>query len=385
MDTYDVIVIGAGAGGLMTAAHLTKQNVLIIERNASAGAKIAVSGGGKCNITNEKLDASFYDGDERFIGDVLRRFDNNELLAWLKRRGLSLSRRPSGQYFCAEKASDAVDLLLHQTRRHSVMYNTYVTHVDETACGFVVETTRGTFCGKRLVVASGGLSYPRLGASGIGYEIAERFGHTIVPTAPALVGLTVQKEQFFFKELSGVSLPADVDVAGRRFSGNVLFAHKGISGPAMLNASLYWKKGKISVNFLPGFSIRRNTATPKRLSSVLPLPKRAAKAFLAHFHIADMPANRADEKVLRALERLHRYDFAPAGTFGYSKAEVTKGGVSTDEIDASTMMSRKKSGLYFVGEVVDVTGQVGGYNFQWAFSSAWVAAQAIKKGRNRCK
>lgn len=230
------------------------------------------------------------------------------------------------------------------------------------------------------MIASGGLSFPLLGASDFGHRAAESFGHTIIRTAPALVGLTLQKEQFFFKELSGIATEVEIKVGEHLCAGSLLFAHKGISGPAVLDASLYWEKGKIEIDFLPQWQPEEHQDSSKLLSSVLPLPKRVSKAFLAALEIADRPINQLKSDEKKRLLSLKRYLLAPAGTFGYSKAEVTRGGVDTDEIDSKTMMSKKCDGLYFVGEVVDVTGRLGGYNFQWAFSSAYVCAKALEGG-----
>ncbi|RUM74355.1 MAG: aminoacetone oxidase family FAD-binding enzyme, partial [Sulfurovum sp.] len=230
-------------------------------------------------------------------------------------------------------------------------------------------------------VASGGLSFPRLGASDIGYRIATHFGHSITRTAPALVGFTVQKEQFFFKELSGASTDVRITVGDQRCSGALLFAHKGISGPAVLDASLYWEKGMIEIDFLPDVSLDQHKGSKKNISTLLPLPKRITKAFLLQLGLEDKPFVKLSSDEMGRLESLHHYQFAPAGTFGFSRAEVTKGGVDTGEVDRQTMMSKKIPGLYFVGEVLDVTGRLGGYNFQWAFSSAFVCAEQLKGKR----
>ncbi|MBT8347864.1 MAG: aminoacetone oxidase family FAD-binding enzyme, partial [Sulfurovum sp.] len=229
--------------------------------------------------------------------------------------------------------------------------------------------------------ASGGLSYPKIGASSIGYEIAEAFGHTLVKTAPALVGFTVQKDQFFFKELSGVSTDVKIHVGDEVCEGALLFAHKGMSGPAVLDASLYWEKGKIEIDFLPGFSWKSVQGSKKQISSLLPMPKRVSKAFLLQFKLEDKPFHQLTKQELETLQTLSAYSLAPAGTFGYAKAEVTKGGVETSEIDSSTMMSKKEDGIYFIGEVLDVTGRLGGYNFQWAFSSAYSCAKDVSTSR----
>lgn len=229
-----------------------------------------------------------------------------------------------------------------------------------------------------MVVASGGLSFKLLGASGIGYDIATHFGHNIAKTAPALVGFTVQKEQFFFKLLSGVSTNVCIKVGSHKCNGDLLFTHKGLSGPAVLDASLYWEKGKIEIDFLVDFSWKSVRGSKKNITSLLPLPKRVTKAFLIELELKDKPYNMYSEYECEKLCTLGHYTFAPAGTFGYSKAEVTKGGVETFEVDSETMMSKKEEGLYFIGEVLDVTGRLGGYNFQWAFSSAYSCAKSIK-------
>jgi predicted Rossmann fold flavoprotein len=375
--TFRVIIIGGGASGLMTAALLPQNTALVIEGNRHIGAKIAISGGGKCNITNKVLDASFYEGDEAFIEAVLQRFDNEALLQWLQKRGLTPVMRDSGQYFCPQNAAEAVRLLRSAALKQRFLLETKVFGVLKEGNYFKVKTSRGAFYANKVVIASGGLSYPKLGASGIGYTIAEHIGHRIIPTAPALVGFTVQKEQFFFKTLSGISLGVNVNVGQKRLKGSLLFAHKGISGPVILDTSLYWRKGSITVDFLPRFEWHTINSISQFVSTALPIPKRAATAFLKHLGIEDKPVKALSRTEKERIDTLRAYTFAPAGTFGYKRAEVTKGGVATDDVCKETMMSKLCEGLYFVGEVLDVTGRLGGYNFQWAFSSAYVAAQSI--------
>jgi len=222
------------------------------------------------------------------------------------------------------------------------------------------------------------LSFPILGATNIGYEIAKSFGHEVTTLSAGLVGLTLQPEQFFFKSLSGIAIEVKITVNKKELTGALLFAHKGISGPVILDTSLYWQKGKIIIDFLPTLSLVSLKSSKKYLSRTLGLPSRVAKTFLNELEIEDKASNTLSSEEWQKLEKLKTYDFAPAGTFGYSKAEVTKGGVSTDEIDASSMMSRKVENLYFLGEVLDVTGELGGYNFQWAFSTAFVCAKGIE-------
>ena len=373
-----IVIIGGGASALMLASLLPERSATVIEKNAAPGAKILVSGGGKCNITNAVMDTDFFLADSAFVAPSLEAFDEKALLQWLKRRGLEPILKKGSQYFCRESSRELLSLLQKESRNQTFLYNETVLSVSKRGSHFYVKTDKRTVTADAVVVASGGLSFPKLGASGIGYEIAEHFGHHIVRPAPALVGFTVQKEQFFFKELSGASVEVAINVNGKICKDSLLFAHKGISGPAVLDASLYWKKGKMEIDFLPGFSWESIGKSPKQLSSLLPMPKRVTKAFLVQLGLNDKTGSRITKDELLILKGLNHYSFAPAGTFGYSKAEVTKGGVDTSEVDNRTMMSKKTEGLFFTGEVLDVTGRLGGYNFQWAFSSAASCARFLE-------
>jgi predicted Rossmann fold flavoprotein len=377
---YHTIIIGAGASGLMLASLLSpKEDILLIDSNSNIGAKIAISGGGKCNLTNESVEASNYVGEAWFTQSVLSRFDQEAVLAWFAQRGVTPHIRKGGQYFCQKSADEVLAVFRRELREVDFAMQTLVSSVTKVDTQFTVETDKGSFFAEHLVVASGGLSFPKIGASGIGYRIAEGFGHSVATTAPALVGFTLQPEQFFFKALSGASLEVQITTEEKSFRGDLLFAHKGISGPAVLNASLYWKKGQIEINFLPDFNWGLLQGK-KQLSTILPLPKKVAKAFLDHLKLSDKSAEKLTDSEKVYLKTLQHYSFAPAGTFGYSKAEVTRGGVSSSEIDPYSMMSLKEPGLYFIGEVLDITGELGGYNLQWAFSSAYCCASAINGG-----
>lgn len=377
-EEIDIAIIGAGASGLMLGSLLEEKRAVIFEGNSKPGAKILVSGGGKCNITNEWVEPMHYLGNPHFVSEVLKVFDQHDLLEWLRERGLEPVLRKNRQYFCANSASELLDIFKRESKKQTLFLREKVLGVSKRGEFFYLKTGKKSYKAKSVVVASGGLSFSLLGADDIGYRVAESVGHTIARTAPALVGFTVQREQFFFKSLSGISTEVEIRVGDQMCAGALLFAHKGISGPAVLDASLYWEKGKIEIDFLPGWYPEEHQESRKLLSSLLPMPRRVNKAFLEHLEIPDSPMNQ-----LKAIEReqlisLKRYAFAPAGTFGYSKAEVTKGGVDTNEIDSKTMMSKKCEGLYFAGEVLDVTGRLGGYNFQWAFSSAAVCAKALQ-------
>lgn len=366
----------------MLASLLPPNTATLIESNVKPGAKIRVSGGGKCNITNALMGTQYFLGDKIFVQYALKSFNEKALLRWLERQNLMPILRKETQYFCRNSASELLDILLKESKKQKVLTNEKVLDVSKRDDVFYVRTNKRTLRSDKVVVASGGLSFPKLGASGIGYEIAEHFGHSIVKTAPGLVGFTVQKEQFFFKELSGVSTDVVIKVGDESCKGALLFAHKGLSGPAVLDASLYWEKGKIEIDFLPHFSWKSLKKSKKQISSLLPMPKRVTKAFLVQFKIDDKIGAEITAEELSLLQTLNHYSFAPAGTFGYAKAEVTKGGVNTDEVDARTMMSKKTRGLYFTGEVLDVTGRLGGYNFQWAFSSAYSCAKCLTRGKN---
>ncbi len=373
-----IIIIGGGASALMLASLLPKHTATILESNAKIGAKILVSGGGKCNITNANMGTEYFLGDADFVAPSLKNFNEKALLRWLERQRLEPVLRKETQYFCKDSAKELLDLFKKESKKQNIILNTQVLSVAKRDDIFYVKTTQKTYSATMLVVASGGLSFPKLGASAVGYEIAAHFGHNIVKTAPALVGFTVQKEQFFFKALSGVSTDVNIKVGEHLCKGALLFAHKGLSGPAVLDASLYWEKGKIEIDFLVGFSWKSIEGSKKNITSLLPLPKRVTKAFLIELALKDKPYNAYTKSERETLQSLSHYSFAPAGTFGYGKAEVTKGGIDTSEVDASTMMSREEEGLYFLGEVLDVTGRLGGYNFQWAFSSAYSCAKNIK-------
>ncbi len=368
----NILIIGGGASGLMLASLLPKGSATIVESNHKLGAKMLVSGGGKCNITNREMGTEYFMGEGHFVKPALDIFSQKKLLHWLEEKKLFPQLRKTNQYFCKNSAQELLDIFLKEVKKQKILLDEKVLHVTKRDKYFSVVTNKRTLSAEHVVVASGGLSFPRLGASPIGYDIAKSFGHTVIKTAPALVGFTVQKEQFFFKELSGTSTDVEITINETKCKGSLLFTHKGVSGPAVLDASLYWEKGKIEIDFLPCFSWDSIKGSNKKVSTLLPLPKRITKAFLVQLELEDKPFSKISPIELQKLNTLKHYIFAPAGTFGYTKAEVTKGGVCTHEVDANSMMSKKIEGLYFIGEVLDITGRLGGYNFQWAFSSAYI-------------
>lgn len=367
MKFHEIAIIGAGASGLTAASMLKGRDVCLIESNAEIGEKIKISGGGKCNFTNENVTSSHYLGDPHFISEVLKGFDQKAVFDFFTSQGVTYEIKKKGQYFCKQSALEILSFFTSQTSKATFYLSHHVQKVEKKE-HFHITTDKGVIKAKSLIVASGGESYPKIGGSTLTREIAQAFSHTVQTTSPALVGFTVQKEEFWFKDLSGVSVLAEVSVGDKRFVDNILFTHKGISGPAILNASLYWKKGAITLNFLPKSYKKSN----KFLSHIEGLPKRFVLAFLAPQGFKDKPMSESREEI----ERLQHYTFSPAGTFGYTKAEVMRGGVDTDELD-ETCQSRLCEGLFFIGEGVNVTGELGGYNFQWAFSSAAAAARAL--------
>ncbi len=378
MQRVDIAIIGAGATGLMVASHLENKNALLIDTNQDIGAKIAISGGGKCNITNQKLSPKYYLGDLNFVKQILSKYNNHTLISWLKSQGLNPILQKESQYFCPKSANEILNIFRKNIHNIPKQLNTKVLSVDKKNNRFVIDTNRGQIEAKKIVVASGGLSFAKLGATDIGYKIAQKFGHKVNRVRPALVGWTLQKEQFFFKELSGISTFVKLSTANKELEGNILFAHKGISGPVILNASLYHTKGYITINFLPNFKLHSIRNSQKQLSTLLPLPKRVTKALLLSKNIPDIPIKKYDTTKWQEINNLfYSYSMAPSGTFGYSKAEVTASGIDTSEIDPQTLQSRLCKGLYFGGEVLDVTGELGGYNLQWAFSCGYTIAKGL--------
>jgi predicted Rossmann fold flavoprotein len=375
---YDIAIIGAGASGLMLASHIKNQSVILIDSNASVGEKIKVSGGGKCNITNKYMHANHYLGDENFIQTLLDGFTQNDLLQFLKHNGVypNLDEKiVKGTYFC-NASKEVIAMFKRLTQHCTYALNTKVSDVVYNK-HFYIHCNNKIIEAKKLVVASGGLSYERLGASSIAFNVAKKFGHTVLDVKPALVGFTVQKEQFWFKDLSGISLDVKLKVNEHSFEGGLLFAHKGFSGPVVLNGSLYWQKGLISIDFMPKQQLKSFLKSNKIISKALPLPKRFIQSFLKAIQLEDKPMSQLNNKELERLHTLKNYEFAPAGNFGFSKAEVTKGGICTDEIKMQSMQSTLVNELYFLGECLNVTGELGGYNFQFAFSSAMQCAKNL--------
>ncbi len=377
---YDTIILGAGASALMCAAHLPKNHkTLLVDTNEKIAKKIKISGGGRCNVTNKYVSCENYLGDKAFVQKVLQRFGNDELLEFIAQNGCDARLEKGRFYFCPKSSQQLIDIFAKLTKQHRFALRETVLEVKKKEEVFFVRTDKRIHKAHHVVVATGGASFKNLGASDIALEIARSFGLDYTPFRPALVGFTLQKEQFWFKELSGVSIDVVITVEEKKLQGSMLFAHRGISGPVVLNSSLYWKKGVLEVDFLPQSNLIELIQNGKKkfISSVLPLPKRFSKAFLKHLDIEDKECKKVSKEELSILyENFHSYRFAPAGNFGFSKAEVSAGGVKTQELSENFEVKKVKN-LYFIGESVDVTGELGGYNFQWAFGSGKICAQFL--------
>ncbi len=362
----------------MFASQIKKKKICLIDSNSKVGEKIRVSGGGRCNITNKMVFSNNYVGNKEFTKKILEQFSNKDLLNFLNKNNIFPKLNPKiikGTYFC--NSSKDVILMFEKLTSHTKKYlDTKVLDLEFNA-HFKIKTDKQLIEAKKVVVASGGLSYENLGASSIAFDIAEKFGHTIVPIKPALVGFTVQKEQFWFKNLSGISCQVKIKVENKTFEGALLFTHKGCSGPVILNSSLYWQKGKISIDFLPTNKVESFLQTDKKISLAFPLPKRFMIEFLNSINLEDKALNSLSKEEKDKLHFLKNYEFAPAGNFGHTKAEVTSGGVSTQEINQKTFESLKQRNLYFLGECLDITGELGGYNFQLVFSQAIMCSKSI--------
>lgn len=380
-NIYDVMILGAGASGMMCAAQLNEASdlsVLVVEGNEKAGKKLKISGGGKCNITNVKVSENNYLGDEAVISSVFSQFCKEDLLEWLQARGLTPVIRKEQYYFCSKSSDEIINILKKASQKsHYVYHQKIVTLLKDEF--FTLKTEKETFYAKKVVIATGGKSFSSLGASDIGLKLAKNLGHKVIPFAPALAGLTLQSKEFWMKALSGISFLAEVTVAGKVLKEDLLLTHRGLSGPVILSASLYWSRGAMEINFLPDIELSVYVKNNRKLlSSALPLPKRFTQALLNEYSIKDKPCNAYKTEELQTLiYAFHHYSLSPAGSYGFAKAEVCKGGVSSEALNSWTLESMICQELYFCGEVIDVTGELGGYNFQWAFSSAAVVANHI--------
>jgi predicted Rossmann fold flavoprotein len=381
----DVVVIGGGAAGLMCAfvAGRRGRRVVVLEHNERVGRKIEISGGGRCNFTNVNTTAAnFISRNPHFAKSALARYTPADFVALVGRHGIRYHEKKLGQLFCDEGSRQIIEMLLEECDAAGVRVLTgcRVEGVSKGAL-FQVKTNRGEFESESLVVATGGLSIPKLGATDFGYRLARQFGLKVLQPEPALVPLTLAPRDLAgFQPLSGVSVPAVVRCDGAEFAENVLVTHRGLSGPAVLQISSYWSRGlELSVDLLPGVDARALLTSKRAAGAELHtalagrLPKRFAQVWAELFAPPRHLRAYTDAELEKVAATLHDWRILPAGTEGFQKAEVTRGGVSTDELSSKTLEARKAPGLYFVGEVLDVTGHLGGYNFQWAWASGHAA------------
>jgi len=384
---YDVIVLGAGAAGLMCAIEAGRRgrSVLVLERNDQVGRKILISGGGRCNFTNAYAGPeNFYSQNPDFCRAALAAYPPSQFIALVEQHRISYHEKKLGQLFCDGSSREIVGMLEAECAAAGVEFRLSCDTSSVAQSGnFRLETDLGAFESQSLVVATGGLSIPQIGATNFGYRIAEQFGIKRVALRPGLVPLTFSRDdQARFESLSGVALEATVSCGKSSFTESVLFTHRGLSGPAILQISNAWREGDaITVDLLPRVSIREVFAAahdqPRELATVLcdHAPRRFVQAWCAAY-APSRPMNRYSTRQLDEIaQRLHAWQLRPAGTAGFGKAEVTLGGVDTDALQSRTMEARRVPGLFFVGEVVDVTGWLGGYNFQWAWASGFAAGQ----------
>ena len=387
---YDVIVLGGGAAGLMCAAVAGQRGkrILLLEHADEPGKKILISGGGRCNFTNLNTAPDRYiSRNPHFAKSALSRYAPSDFLALVESYGIAWHEKTLGQLFCDGSARQIVAMLLEECAKGGVelICSAAAGEVSRIDGGFQVTGTAGTATATSLVIATGGPSIPKMGATGFAYELARRFGLKVVEPRPALVPLTLSGEDLLFRELSGVAAPVVARCGGATFREAALFTHRGLSGPAILQVSSYWRRGdQIGIDFVPdraaGWLIEAKRQRPRAsLRGTLgeTLPDRLA-ATLAQKLGFEGELGRLKDAEAGAIEaRLADWRFTPNGSEGFAKAEVTIGGIDTAELSSKTMEAKRVPGLYAIGEAVDVTGWLGGYNFQWAWASGWAAAQAL--------
>jgi predicted Rossmann fold flavoprotein len=391
MESFDVVIVGAGAAGLMCAmtAGNRGRRVLLLEHNDQAGAKILISGGGRCNFTNlEIAPERFLSANPHFCKSALSRYTQHDFIAMVERHRIRYHEKTLGQLFCDGSAREILAMLLAECAAASVDLRTghNVTGIAR-ADRFRIETDKGSFDAPALVLATGGLSIPKMGASAFAYEIARRFDLEVIEPRPGLVPLKVSGETLeLCKGLTGVSVDAIATCGRDSFRENILFTHRGLSGPAILQISSYWREGEtLSIDLTPALDIesfladRKRTRPKAELKTVLAevLPTRLAHA-LANASASSLPiANLPDRDLFQLANRLKRWQLKPSASEGWPKAEVTVCGIDTAALSSKTMEARAVPGLFAIGEAVDVTGWLGGYNFQWAWSSGWCAGNAV--------
>ncbi|MDD2060065.1 NAD(P)/FAD-dependent oxidoreductase [Pseudomonas sp. GD03860] len=393
MRSTEVIIIGAGAAGLMCAltAAGRGRKVLLLDHANKPGKKILMSGGGRCNFTNMYTEpANFLSQNPHFCKSALARYTQWDFIEMVGKHAVPYHEKKLGQLFCDNKSSDILDMLLAECSNAGaeLRMETRIDQIEKVDGGYLLETSAGQFQCQSLVIATGGLSIPTLGATGFGYQVARQFGHTLLPTRAGLVPFTITDPQLkaICTELSGTSVDCVASCNGTHFRENLLFTHRGLSGPAILQISSFWEAGdSVEINLLPehdalGWLQQQQAERPNsELKTLLGelFTKKMANLLAEHWFVSKPMKQYTPAELVQISDKLAAWQVVPAGTEGYRTAEVTLGGVDTREVSSKTMESLKSPGLYFIGEVLDVSGHLGGFNFQWAWASAYAAAQFV--------
>ena len=387
---YDVVIIGAGAAGMMSAIECGKRGrkTLLIDHSKKIGEKIRISGGGRCNFTN--LNASpikYISKNPSFIISALNQYNQEDFIDLVKKYKIKYHEKKLGQLFCDNSAQEIIDMLLNECKLANVVLkiDTKVIEVSYKDKIFITQDNSKTYLSSSLIVATGGLSVPKIGASKFGYDLAKQFNLNVIDTVPALVPLTFNEKILNkCKLLAGVSANAIISIKKTLFEEGMLFTHRGLSGPSILQISSYWKEGEsLNIDLCPEKNIfnfllnKRNTSPKQSINSIINsfLAKRLATIICEENEITGNIGELSNKNIKKLSDSINNWIVEPIGTEGYKTAEVTLGGVDTNELSSKTMMSKKNPGLFFIGEVVDITGHLGGYNFQWAWSSGFVAGQ----------
>ncbi len=390
--TYDVIIIGAGAAGLMAAIEAGKRGrkVLVVDHSKKIGEKIRISGGGRCNFTNLHTEPSkFLSNNPKFVRSALSQYTQQDFINLVKKHNIKFHEKKLGQLFCDQSAQQIVEMLLTECELANVEIKKefIVKDVSKYKDQYLIISEQDTYSCESLVIATGGLSIPKIGATDFGYKIAKKFNLDVIETLPGLVPLTFNEKILnICKELTGLSVEAIVSFKKTLFQEGMLFTHRGLSGPSILQISSYWKMGQnININLLPKLNVynfleEKKKSNPKQdISTIISdlLPKRLAQIICNENKVSGNIWEISNKTLRELSEAINTWIIKPTGSEGYRTAEVTLGGVNTNELSSQTMMSNKHKGLFFIGEVVDVTGHLGGYNFQWAWSSGYVAGKYV--------
>ena len=391
-NKYDVIIIGAGAAGLMCSFEAGKRGkkVCLLEHSSKIAEKIRISGGGRCNFTNLfSTDSNFISDNKHFCKSAFAKYTQNDFIDLIKKHNIEFFEKKMGQLFCIKSAKDIIDMLVSEciNQKVEIFIDTKIKNLSKDENSYIVNTDKGTISSPSIVIATGGLSIPKIGATDFGYQIAKQFNLKVTELTPALVPLVFEKDILdFCKSLAGTSLNASIKINKTVFKEGLIFTHRGLSGPSILQISSYWvKDSPIKINLLPDQDIEvilknRRISTPKQIvSKILSdyLPNKLSLAICDQLKVKKQIGDTSNQILKKVSNFVNNWTVVPSGTEGYKTAEVTLGGIDTKEISSSTMECKKHPGLYFIGEVLDVTGHLGGHNFQWAWSSGFLAGQYV--------